>query len=181
MGRLEAVRQATRTPFLVKLSPDLETGQAVDLAATSVERGAAGVVLTNTTIDYSLLPGATAMGGLSGRVLRERSFELLVAVARGLLSSVVPEYADEIDRNLGPNLRPTEGRRAAATGGESRIPMDAETERCVAAAGYAMDSVPDRGVEIGVGGEQEAQRKRKGEHPLPDRNLGEHVIDKMSG
>jgi D-alanine-D-alanine ligase-like ATP-grasp enzyme len=28
--------------------------------------------------------------------------------------------------------------------------MDAETERCVAAAGYAMDSVPDRGVEIAV-------------------------------
>lgn len=32
-------------------------------------------------------------------------------------------------------------RRAAATGGESRIPLDAETERCVRAAGYEMDSV----------------------------------------
>jgi len=32
-------------------------------------------------------------------------------------------------------------RRAAATGGESRIPLDAETERCVAAAGRAMDDV----------------------------------------
>ncbi|MFN4283718.1 MAG: N-acetylglutaminylglutamine synthetase [Alphaproteobacteria bacterium] len=32
-------------------------------------------------------------------------------------------------------------RRAAATGGESRIPLDAETERCVRVAGYDMDSV----------------------------------------
>lgn len=35
-------------------------------------------------------------------------------------------------------------RRMAVTGGESRIPMDAETERCVRAAGVAMDTVlPD--------------------------------------
>jgi GNAT-family acetyltransferase (TIGR03103 family) len=33
-------------------------------------------------------------------------------------------------------------RRSAATGGESVIPLDAETERCVAAAGYTLDDVP---------------------------------------
>ncbi|WP_121219085.1 N-acetylglutaminylglutamine synthetase [Oceanibaculum indicum] len=32
-------------------------------------------------------------------------------------------------------------RRAAATGGESRIPMDVETERCVAMGGYELDSI----------------------------------------
>lgn len=32
-------------------------------------------------------------------------------------------------------------RRAAATGGESRIPLDAETTRCIQAAGYHLDSV----------------------------------------
>jgi GNAT-family acetyltransferase (TIGR03103 family) len=33
-------------------------------------------------------------------------------------------------------------RRAAATGGESTIPLDGETERCVADAGYSLDEVP---------------------------------------
>jgi len=33
-------------------------------------------------------------------------------------------------------------RRSAATGGESTIPLDAETERCLAVAGYALDDVP---------------------------------------
>ncbi len=81
---LAAVRAATETPFLVKLSPDLDAGEAAALAAAAVDTGASGVVLTNTTVDYSLLPGAAAPGGLSGRVLRERSFEMLRAVAREL-------------------------------------------------------------------------------------------------
>lgn len=41
-------------------------------------------------------------------------------------------------------------RRAAATGGESRIPLDAETERCVRAAGYTLDSVLPAGQTLQV-------------------------------
>jgi D-alanine-D-alanine ligase-like ATP-grasp enzyme len=41
-------------------------------------------------------------------------------------------------------------RRAAATGGESKIPLDAETERCVAKAGFGLDDVPPSGQEINV-------------------------------
>lgn len=36
-------------------------------------------------------------------------------------------------------------RRSVATGGESRIPVDAETERCLAAAGYGLDDVLPEG------------------------------------
>jgi GNAT-family acetyltransferase (TIGR03103 family) len=36
-------------------------------------------------------------------------------------------------------------RRAAATGGESRVPIDRETERCLAAAGFGYDSVLPEG------------------------------------
>ncbi len=39
-------------------------------------------------------------------------------------------------------------RRAAATGGESKIPLDAETERCVRLAGFEMDRVPDAGLKL---------------------------------
>lgn len=41
-------------------------------------------------------------------------------------------------------------RRHVATRGESRIPMDAETERCVSAAGYEMGSVLPKGEELAV-------------------------------
>ncbi len=41
-------------------------------------------------------------------------------------------------------------RRSAATGGESRIPVDGETERCVAEAGFSLDDVPPAGCEFNV-------------------------------
>ena len=41
-------------------------------------------------------------------------------------------------------------RRAAATGGESRVPMDAETDRCVAEAGYSLDDVLPAGEHLRV-------------------------------
>lgn len=41
-------------------------------------------------------------------------------------------------------------RRAAATGGESTIPLDAETERCVAGAGHALDDVLPAGTGLRV-------------------------------
>jgi len=41
-------------------------------------------------------------------------------------------------------------RRAAATGGESRIPQDDETERCLRSAGIGYDTVPAEGVTIPV-------------------------------
>jgi GNAT-family acetyltransferase (TIGR03103 family) len=41
-------------------------------------------------------------------------------------------------------------RRAAATGGESQIPLDAETARCVAAQGYDLEFVPPPGQRLQV-------------------------------
>lgn len=41
-------------------------------------------------------------------------------------------------------------RRAAATGGESRIPLDTETLRCVEAAGYGLEDIPPEGLHIRV-------------------------------
>jgi len=41
-------------------------------------------------------------------------------------------------------------RRSAATGGESSIPLDAETERCVARAGFALEDVPPEGLAFAV-------------------------------
>lgn len=41
-------------------------------------------------------------------------------------------------------------RRAAATAGESRIPLDGETERCVRLSGHAMDEVLEKGANLAV-------------------------------
>ena len=85
---LSLAAEITRKPVLVKIAPDLTPEQAVALSETAVEAGAAGIIATNTTVDYSLLPQAD-FGGLSGRVLRERSFQILEAVAKALFGRTV--------------------------------------------------------------------------------------------
>lgn len=82
IGRLvERLAPSAGRPLLVKLSPDQPPAAAVAAARTALDAGASGIVLTNTTTDYSLIPAATSVGGLSGRVLAARSYALLRAVA----------------------------------------------------------------------------------------------------
>jgi dihydroorotate dehydrogenase len=84
-------------PLLVKLSPDLGPAAAADLAAAAVDAGAAGIIATNTTTDYALLAGARPEGGLSGEVLRERSFGVLAAIGRRLRGRALLVSAGGVD------------------------------------------------------------------------------------
>jgi len=87
---LRSATGITDRPVLVKIAPDLELAEAVRLAEVAVDAGAAGIVATNTTNDYALLPGARHFGGgLSGRVLQEKSFRVFDAVARRLFGRAV--------------------------------------------------------------------------------------------
>jgi dihydroorotate dehydrogenase len=71
-------------PLLLKVSPDGDTDTIVGLCEAAVDAGAAGIIATNTTVDYTLLPGAKDFGGLSGRVMTEKSFQIFHAIARSL-------------------------------------------------------------------------------------------------
>jgi dihydroorotate dehydrogenase len=86
---LATATRVTGRPILVKIAPDLDLAEAVHLAEVAVDSGAAGVIATNTTNDYALLPGAKDFGGLSGRVLKEKSFRVFDAVAARLFGRAV--------------------------------------------------------------------------------------------
>lgn len=74
----------TSKPILLKIAPDMSEDQAVALCMHAVSSGADGIIATNTTIDYSLVSEPEEMGGLSGEVLRERSFYIFDAIASEL-------------------------------------------------------------------------------------------------
>lgn len=115
--------------------------------------------------------------GISVGITRPDELEAAVAMAREVCPDVIVESFHEgedlrlivIDyrvvaaavrrpaRIVGDGARSIEElieaqsrRRAAATGGESRIPLDAETERCLKAAGYTLADIPESGREIAV-------------------------------
>jgi len=99
-------KELTTKSVLLKIAPDLAVADALTICSTALENGAAGIVATNTTIDYSLLPNAKDFGGLSGKVLTEKSFTMFEALAKEffgkttLISVGGIDSADEAYRRL---------------------------------------------------------------------------------
>lgn len=79
----------TDMPILLKIAPDMELEDAVSLTKMAVESGADGIIATNTTVDYSLVKEPKDIGGLSGAVLKEKSFEIFEAIAKELYGKTV--------------------------------------------------------------------------------------------
>ncbi len=78
------IKPLTSMPILLKIAPDMTKEDAVALTTMAVENGADGIIATNTTVDYSLVSSPKSIGGLSGAVLKEKSFEIFEAVAKEL-------------------------------------------------------------------------------------------------
>ena len=77
LGAVQAENTGS-APLLLKIAPDLEWPAIDEILALVEANKLAGLIVTNTTIDHSSVPEARRQqGGLSGRPLRERSFEVL--------------------------------------------------------------------------------------------------------
>lgn len=88
----ESQQDALYLPIFLKLSPDLANDQILELAKVALEVGISGLILTNTTQDYSLLPNMQniqKVGGLSGKVLQKRSAEVLQFLAKDFFGQLV--------------------------------------------------------------------------------------------
>ncbi|HEY4991138.1 MAG TPA: quinone-dependent dihydroorotate dehydrogenase, partial [Nakamurella sp.] len=79
-------RDDSPLPVLVKIAPDLSDAAIGELLEVCVDRGIAGVIATNTTVDrHGVTAGELALaaeaGGLSGRPLADRAVEVVRFVA----------------------------------------------------------------------------------------------------
>lgn len=77
-------KEITDTPILLKIAPDMSKEDAVALTSFAVQSGADGIIATNTTVDYSLVKHPKDIGGLSGAVLKQKSFDIFEAIAKEL-------------------------------------------------------------------------------------------------
>jgi dihydroorotate dehydrogenase len=78
----ELSTKMTDKPVFLKIAPDLEVEDAINICNFAINHGASGIIATNTTIDYTLLPNPKDFGGISGEVLKEKSFKLFEALAK---------------------------------------------------------------------------------------------------
>ena len=84
-----AMKKITNRPLVLKLAPDMSADQAIALCECAVRSGASGIIINNTSVDYSLSPNARDFGGLSGRLITEKSRKLFAQVARELFGRTV--------------------------------------------------------------------------------------------
>jgi GNAT-family acetyltransferase (TIGR03103 family) len=151
----------------LRVPDQIEVGQEADVAGflarhrTVVVKPARGEqgrgVAVGLTDEAEIWAAVEAARALCERVLVEEEVPghdlrlividfRLVAAALRRPAHIVGDGRSSVRRLIERMSR----RRAAATDGESRIPLDAETERCVMAAGYDYESVPEAGDEITV-------------------------------
>jgi dihydroorotate dehydrogenase len=74
-------------PIALKISPDLEAEQIIQIARLLMQHRIDGVIATNTTLSregVTGLPHGTESGGLSGAPVRERSTAVIRRLAAGL-------------------------------------------------------------------------------------------------
>lgn len=78
-------------PITVKISPDLEESEIVQIADSVIRHQIDGVVATNSTTDRQLVRGlshCSEVGGLSGRPLQQRSTQTIAKLASELQGRV---------------------------------------------------------------------------------------------
>lgn len=119
-----------------------EQGQGVSVGLTTIEDAAAAIERARAICDDVVLEAY-----FEGEDMRLVVIDYhTVAIAMRRPARILGDGTTTVRSLIEVQSR----RRAAATGGESIIPLDAETERCLALAGYRLDDVPDQGVEIAV-------------------------------
>jgi GNAT-family acetyltransferase (TIGR03103 family) len=119
-----------------------EQGNGVSVDISNAEELRSAIALARDYDDEVMLEEFVA--GQDLRIIVIDGAVVAAAVRRP--ASITGNGVDTVETLIAKQSR----RRAAATHGESRIPVDAETERCLAKAGLAMDSVPEEGRVIQV-------------------------------
>lgn len=66
-------REITQKPILLKIAPDMSVDAALSLCEVAINSSANGLIIANTSVDYSLLDNNRTFGGISGRLITEKS------------------------------------------------------------------------------------------------------------
>lgn len=119
-----------------------EQGVGVSVDLTTPEEVEAAVERARQTCDHVLLEQFVEGEDLRIIVI---GFQMVAAAARR-----APQVVGDGRHTVAELINILSRRRAAATEGESRVPIDDETLRCVKGAGFEMDSVLPKGVTLEV-------------------------------
>jgi len=79
---LPKMREITTKAIYLKIAPDMSYDNAFAIIENAISHQVSGIIINNTSIDYSLLPNAKNFGGISGEVIKEKSREFFKQIAK---------------------------------------------------------------------------------------------------
>ncbi|HEF3808701.1 TPA: quinone-dependent dihydroorotate dehydrogenase [Campylobacter jejuni] len=94
---LEEAKKITSKPILIKIAPDMKIDDALNLCENAIKKGADGFILANTSVDYSLLDNNRTFGGISGKLITEKSGIFFKEVAKILFGKTLLIASGGID------------------------------------------------------------------------------------
>ncbi|HEB7713772.1 TPA: dihydroorotate dehydrogenase (quinone), partial [Campylobacter coli] len=94
---LEEARKITNKPILIKIAPDMPIDSALKLCENAILKGADGFIVANTSVDYSLLDNNRTFGGISGRLITEKSGIFFKELAKVLFGKTLLIASGGID------------------------------------------------------------------------------------
>ena len=94
---LKEAKNITTKPIFIKLAPDLKIKDSLSICEQALKFGASGFILANTSTDYSLLDTNRTFGGLSGKIIQEKSSKFFKEIAKEFFKDAVLIASGGID------------------------------------------------------------------------------------
>ncbi|MCR2038787.1 quinone-dependent dihydroorotate dehydrogenase [Campylobacter helveticus] len=94
---LKEAKEITTKPILIKIAPDMEFKDALSFCEGAIEKGASGFIIANTSTDYTLLNNNRTFGGISGKLITQKSGEFFHALSKELFGRTLLIASGGID------------------------------------------------------------------------------------
>ncbi|KAA6225358.1 MULTISPECIES: quinone-dependent dihydroorotate dehydrogenase [unclassified Campylobacter] len=94
---LSEAKNISKKPILIKIAPDMDYKDAILLCQSGTEFGASGFIIANTSVDYTLLDNNRTFGGISGKLIQEKSGIFFKNVAKELFNKTLLIASGGID------------------------------------------------------------------------------------
>lgn len=94
---MKEAKKITQKAILLKISPDMSVELALKLCKEAINEGISGFIIANTSTDYTLLDNNRTFGGISGKLIQEKSGIFFKELARELFGKTLLIASGGID------------------------------------------------------------------------------------
>lgn len=82
-------KELTAKPIILKIAPDMDIDSAISLCKSAIAAKADAIIMANTSIDYSLIDNMRNFGGISGKLITQKSATFFKEVAKEIYKDTI--------------------------------------------------------------------------------------------